>query len=126
MNKIIFLLLVSLINSNLVNNNDKNAKLINNNKECKAIDECHACSFKELKTIDECQANGYVKKILCLNKDKEEKTNYESCKENMSINPVYIFLIINILIFICSYRYQKSQKDSSFKNLMVKLSILKN
>ena len=126
MNKIIFLLLVSLINTNLDKNNEKNEKSINNNKECKSIDECHVCSLNELKTIDECQVNGYVKKILCLNKDNEEKTNYESCKENMRINPVYIFLIINIVIFIFSYRYQKSQKDSSFKNLMVKLSILKN
>ena len=120
-NKLIFLLLFSFINSN-----GKNSKLTNNDKECSTIDGCHACSFSELKTIDECQVNGYMKKMRCIKKNNEEKIDYESCNENMKINSVYIFLTINIVIFIISYRYQKSQKDSSLKNLMVKLSILKN
>ena len=62
------------------------------------------------------------KKLYCAN---EDKYYFESCKENTKINSVYKFLFICIIIFICSYRYQKVQKDSNIKNLMVKLSILK-
>ena len=120
----IIVLLNTFIFSTVVKNN-KNMELIKSSKDCKVIEECHACSFNELKTIDECQVTGYKKKISCFNNNKE-KNNYESCSENMGINSVYIFLIICILIFICSYRYHKSQKDSTLKNLMVKLSILKN
>ena len=104
---------------------NKNIKLIKSSKDCKIIEECLICSFNELKTIDECQVTGYRKKMSCFN-NNEEKIYYESCSENIGINSVYKFLIICILIFICSYRYHKSQKDSTLKNLMVKLSILKN
>ena len=108
-------------NSNGDNNNEKELK-INLEKECKIIEECRRCSFLELRTIDVCQINGYKKKFYC---NSEDKYYTESCKENIRINPVYIFLFICIVIFICSYRYQKAQKDSNLKNLMVKLSILK-
>ena len=104
-----------------VNDKEKDTK-INFEKECKTIEECHRCSFLELKTIDICQINGYKKKFYC---NSEDRYYTESCKENVLINPVYIFLLISIVIFICSYRYQKAQKDSNLKNLMVKLSILK-
>ena len=107
--------------SNGDNNNEKELK-INLEKECKIIEECRRCSFLELRTIDICQINGYKKKFYC---NSEDKYYTESCKENIRINPVYIFLFICIVIFICSYRYQKAQKDSNLKNLMVKLSILK-
>ena len=107
--------------SNGDNNNEKELK-INLEKECKIIEECRRCSFLELRTIDVCQINGYKKKFYC---NSEDKYYTESCKENIRINPVYIFLFICIVIFICSYRYQKAQKDSNLKNLMVKLSILK-
>ena len=108
-------------NSNGDNNNEKELK-IDLEKECKVIEECRRCSFFELRTIDICQINGYKKKFYC---NSEDKYYTESCKENIRINPVYIFLFICIVIFICSYRYQKAQKDSNLKNLMVKLSILK-
>ena len=107
--------------SNGDNTNEKEVK-INLEKECKLIEECRRCSFLELRTIDVCQINGYKKKFYC---NSEDKYYTESCKENIRINPVYIFLFICIVIFICSYRYQKAQKDSNLKNLMVKLSILK-
>ena len=107
--------------SNGDNNNEKELK-INLEKECKIIEECRRCSFLELRTIDVCQINGYKKIFYC---NSEDKYYTESCKENIRINPVYIFLFICIVIFICSYRYQKAQKDSNLKNLMVKLSILK-
>ena len=123
-NFFIILLLNTFIFSTVVKDN-KNIKLIKSSKDCKIIEECHICSFNELKTIDECQVTGYKKKMSCFN-NNEEKIYYDSCSENMGINSVYIFLIICILIFICSYRYHKSQKDSTLKNLMVKLSILKN
>ena len=108
-------------NSNGDNNNEKELK-INLEKECKIIEECRRCSFLELRTIEICQINGYKKKFYC---NSEDKYYTESCKENIRINPVYIFLFICIVIFVCSYRYQKAQKDSNLKNLMVKLSILK-
>ena len=104
------------------NKKEKESSLINKEKDCKVIEECHFCSFSELKTNDICQINGYKKKLYCSN---EDKYYFESCNENTKINSVYIFLFICIAIFICSYRYQKIQKDSNLKNLMVKLSILK-
>ena len=122
-----YIIIIVLINSfdfaysNGDNNNEKEVK-INLEKECKIIEECRRCSFLELRTIDICQINGYKKKFYC---NSEDKYYIESCKENIRINPVYIFLFICIVIFICSYRYQKAQKDSNLKNLMVKLSILK-
>ena len=119
----IILILLQILNFSTSNINEKlNDKII----ECKAIEECHPCTFNELKTIDECQVTGYKKKMKCLNKNNEENVYNESCSENTRINSVYFFLIICIVIFICSYRYQKTQKDSTLKNLMVKLSILKN
>ena len=108
-------------NSNGDNNNEKELK-INLEKECKIIEECRRCSFLELRTIEICQINGYKKKFYC---NSEDKYYTESCKENIRINPVYIFLFICIVIFVCSYRYQKAQKDSNLKIIMVKLSILK-
>ena len=123
---LLFINIFSLILSTEVQNNNDNEKENKNinkdNKNCKVIEECHFCSFSELKTLDICQVNGYKKKIYCNN---EEKYYNESCQENMGINFVYIFLFLCIVIFICSYRYQKTQKDSNIKNLMVKLSILK-
>ena len=122
-----YIIIIVLINSfdfsysNGDNTNEKEVK-INLEKECKLIEECRRCSFLELRTIDVCQINGYKKKFYC---NSEDKYYTESCKENIRINPVYIFLFICIVIFICSYRYQKAQKDSNLKNLMVKLSILK-
>ena len=118
---ILFLNSFIYIYSSEDDNKEKEAK-IDKEKECKIIEECHRCSFLELKTIDICQVNGYKKKLYC---NSEDKYYIESCKENMRINSVYVFLIICIVIFICSYRYQKAQKDSNLKNLMVKLSILK-
>ena len=118
---IVFINSFDLANSNGDNSNEKELK-INLEKECKVIEECRRCSFLELRTIDICQINGYKKKFYC---NSEDKYYTESCKENIRINPVYIFLFICIVIFICSYRYQKAQKDSNLKNLMVKLSILK-
>ena len=132
MNKVIkysskYLIIILIINSiySIYSSEDTNREkdaTINKEKECKIIEECHRCSFFELKTIEICQVNGYKKKLYC---DSEDKYYSESCKENMRINSVYIFLFICIVIFICSYRYQKAQKDSNIKNLMVKLSILK-
>ena len=124
-NFIIILLIIAIYSKDI---NNSNNEILNNNQsnECKTIEECHSCTFNELKSIDECQVNGYKKKIQCINKNNEEKIYYESCNENTRINSVYIFLIICIVIFICSYRYQKTQKDSTLQNLMVKLSILKN
>ena len=123
---ILFILnLFSLIKSSEDNNDinkEKESISINKEKDCKVIEECHFCSFFELKTNDICQINGYKKKLYCA---EEDKYHYESCKENTRINSVYIFLFIWIAIFICSYQYQKVQKDSNLKNLMVKLSILK-
>ena len=104
------------------NNKDKNGLTKEKGKDCTVIEECHICTFSELKTLDICQINGYKKKLKCNNDDKY---HLESCKENTRINSVYLFLFICIAIFICSYRYQKAQKDSNLKNLMVKLSILK-
>ena len=118
---LVFINSFDFANSNGDNNNEKELK-INLEKECKIIEECRRCSFLELRTIDVCQINGYKKKFYC---NSEDKYYTESCKENIRINPVYIFLFICIIIFICSYRYQKAQKDSNLKNLMVKLSILK-
>ena len=118
----IFLLLTSAIFSTVVKTNKER----NHSKECTPIEECKVCSFDELKTIDECQSTGYKKKIRCHYMSNQIKMFYEPCNENTRINPVYIFLIICIIIFICSYKYQKTQKDSTLKNLMVKLSILKN
>ena len=118
---LVFINSFDFANSNGDNNNEKELK-INLEKECKIIEECRRCSFLELRTIDVCQINGYKKKFYC---NSEDKYYTESCKENIRINPVYIFLFICIVIFICSYRYQKAQKDSNLKNLMVKLSILK-
>ena len=120
-NFIIILLIISIYSEEIKINKNNNKE-----SECKPIEECHACTFNELKTIDECQVNGYKKKMHCLYKNNEEKTYYESCNENTRINSVYIFLIMCIIIFFGSYRYQKTQKDSTFKNTMVKLSILKN
>ena len=104
----------------------KNNKISDKNKDCKVIEECKICSFNELKSIDECQVTGYKTKIQCIEKNNEVKDFYDSCSENTKINSVYIFLMICIIIFFVSYRYQKTQKDSSLQNLMVKLSILKN
>ena len=118
---LVFINSFDFANSNGDNNNEKELK-INLEKECKIIEECRRCSFLELRTIDVCQINGYKKKFYC---NSEDKYYTESCKENIRINPVYIFLFICIVIFVCSYRYQKAQKDSNLKNLMVKLSILK-
>ena len=118
---LVFINSFDFANSNGDNNNEKELK-INLEKECKIIEECRRCSFLELRTMDVCQINGYKKKFYC---NSEDKYYTESCKENIRINPVYIFLFICIVIFICSYRYQKAQKDSNLKNLMVKLSILK-
>ena len=112
---------LTFITSSEVHNNNESLS-INKEKECKVIDECHPCSFSELKTLDICQINGYKKKLYCV---KEDKYYNEACNENKRINSVYIFLFVCILIFICSYRYQKIQKDSNIKNLMFKLSILK-
>ena len=122
---IIILLIISIYSKVIKKSNNE---ILNNyhSNECKTIEECHSCTFNELKTIDECQVNGYKTKIKCINKNNEIKIYYESCNENTRFNPVYIFLIICIVIFICSYRYQKTQKDSTLQNLMVKLSILKN
>ena len=125
-NILILLIFNSFILSSLVKNNKNNHKFTSKIDECKAIEECQPCTFDELKTIDECQVTGYKKKIQCLNKNNEQKVYNEPCSENRKINSVYIFLIICIAIFIISYRYQKTQKDSTLKNLMVKLSILKN
>ncbi len=124
-NFIILFLFFSFIYSVDIKDN-KNKKIDNNEKECNPIEECNSCSFEELKTIDECQITGYKKKMKCINKNNEDKIYYESCNENTRINSVYIFFIICIIIFFCSYKYQKTQKDLTLKNLMVKLSILKN
>ena len=117
---LIFLLFTPLIFSTVVKTNR------GHNNSCKPIEECKVCSFDELKTIDECQSTGYRKRMRCRSMSNQEKIFYEPCNENTRINPVYIFLIICIVIFICSYKYQKTQNDSTLKNLMVKLSILKN
>ena len=122
---LIILFLFSFIYSDEITDDED----INSSEEedCETIEKCHACNFDELRTIDECQVTGYKKKIQCKGKNnEEEKFNIKSCNENTKINSVYIFLIICIIIFICSYRYHKSQKDSSLQNLLVKLSILKN
>ena len=119
-----YILTILFINSFsfISSSENENVVSINRHKECKIIEECHACTFYELKTIDICQVSGYKKKVYC---KEDDKYNNESCKENTRINPVYIFLFICIVIFICSYRYQKAQKNSNLQNLMVKLSILK-
>ena len=122
-NNFVILIFINLFIFSITNNKDR---LTNKIIDCKAIEECHSCAFDELKTIDECQVTGYKKKMKCLNKNNEENIYIESCSENTKINSVYYFLIICIIIFVCSYRYQKTQKDSTLKNLMVKLSILKN
>ena len=119
---LLFTNLFSFINSSEDGNNEKDILSKYDEKECKIIEECHFCNFFELKTLDICQIKGYKKKFYCNN---DGKYYIESCKENMRINSVYIFLFICIIIFICSYRYQKTQKDFNLKNLMVKLSILK-
>ena len=119
---LLFINSFSLISSSGDKNKENDTSTIDEEKECKIIEECHPCTFFELKTIDICQINGYKKKLYCKN---EDKNLIKSCQENTKINPVYIFLFISIAIFICSYRYQKAQKDSNLKNLMVKLSILK-
>ena len=119
---LLFANLFRFINSSEDENKEKDILSKYNETDCKIIEECHSCSFFELKTLDICQINGYKKKFYC---GSEDRYYTESCKENVLINPVYIFLLISIVIFICSYRYQKAQKDSNLKNLMVKLSILK-
>ena len=119
---LLFANLFRFINSSEDENKEKDILSKYNETDCKIIEECHSCSFFELKTLDICQINGYKKKFYCNN---DGKYYIESCKENMRINSVYIFLFICIIIFICSYRYQKTQKDFNLKNLMVKLSILK-
>ena len=123
-NLIILLLFFSFIYSVDIKNKDK--KIYAKEIKCKIIDECQACSFDELKTIDDCQPTGYKRKMHCFYEDNSERTYIEPCNENIRINSVYIFLLICIIIFFCSYKYQKTQKDSTLKNLMVKLSILKN
>ena len=119
---ILFIYSFSFIYSSEDINKEKDIISMNKEKECKIIEECHPCSFLELKTIDICQINGYKKKLYC---NKDDKYYDESCKEKTRINSVYILFLFCIAIFICSYKYQKEQKDSNIKNLMAKLSILK-
>ena len=123
-NKYFFTILFFSFIYNQDNKNDTN--LTNTKDNCQTIEECRKCNFDELKSNSNCQINGFIKKIKCENKDKEGKPVIEPCFGKKGINSVYIFLAICIIIFGCSFRYQKVQKDSNLKNLMIKLSILKN
>lgn len=131
MNKKIFFLLSIIfgliLSVNIKNGNKKFVSLNRESKECKPVDECHPCTFNELKTLEECQPTGYKKRIRCIYENKENEEQYygEPCNENKKFNSVYIMLIICIVLFFCSYKYQKTQKDSTLKNVMVRLSILK-
>jgi hypothetical protein len=50
----------------------------------------------------------------------------ESCNENIKINKIYYFLLLNIIILIISYNLRKKEKEMTINNVMNKLSILKN
>ena len=115
---------VSLVN--IKNTGNKQYSMNAEEKNCKTIEECHQCEFNELKNEDECQLTGYKKRIKCTDKNNEDRYYSESCDEHKKFNSVYTFLIISIIIFIGSYYYKKTQKDSTLQNLMSKLSILKD
>lgn len=123
----IFFILLPIISSALAVNikNQKFQTLSKEQKECKIIEECRPCTFNELKGMDECQPTAYKKRIQCTVTNSEDQYYSEPCNENKKFNSVYILFIICIILFFCSYKYQKSQKDSTLKNVMTKLSILK-
>lgn len=105
--------------------NKKFQTLSKEERECKTIEQCRPCTFTELKTIEECQPTAYKKRIQCIFTNSEDQYYSEPCNENKKFNSVYILFIISVIIFFCSYKYQKSQKDSTLKNVMTRLSILK-
>ena len=125
---ILLILLITLNSIELVtikNGGNKQFSMNAEEKNCKTIEECHQCEFNELKIEDECQLTGYKKRIKCTDKNNEDRYYSESCDEHKKFNSVYTFLIISLAIFICSYYYKKTQKDSTLQNLLSKLSILK-
>jgi hypothetical protein len=110
-----------------VNIKEKNKNKNKNSKECSVYVECKACIFSELKSQKECQFTGYKKIIKCYFNEKKMESFYdESCNENIKINKIYYFLLLNIIILIISYNLRKKEKEMTINNVMNKLSILKN
>lgn len=116
-----------------LNNDHFNNKIVDNNKNsdnedvyqnCEIIEQCHPCSFDELKTVEDCQINGYKQRIRCVN--KSENIYYsETCSKNMRITPVLYFFVINVIVFLVSFRVLKNFKVN-FNQIMIKLSSLKD
>jgi hypothetical protein len=98
-------------------------------KDCIIKEKCRECTFEELKSSVECQITGHkLLKHCTLYDDLKVIDDYyynEHCNEVSKLNPVYYFLILNILLFLFSAYIRTAHKSAILSQTFEKLTILR-